>query len=203
MRRMLITLVMVVIVGAGAFLLGGQQERAAIGLPLPGDALMQESAANRAAPVDSIDRPDAVETPVLAQVDSFAQPFAASETTPAKAKKQDSPSSATSDFRVEGATPLQVKYVKLMLNWARRMSEQELETSIEEAETGLKQQDEAAEAELQKAIEILRQLQETSAGTPAATRAAHALQTLEGDAFADPTGGANPTLQPASAIEQF
>lgn len=59
------------------------------------------------------------------------------------------------------------------------MTEDELKAAIEKVESELSEQDEAAHTELQKAIEILKQLKENSDGTPAASRAAGALPILE------------------------
>ena len=81
---------------------------------------------------------------------------------------------------VGAVTPLQQRYSVLMLKRAQRMSEEELKAEIAEVEAELQQQDEAADSELQKAIEILENLQQDSDGTPAAGRARQALPLLNG-----------------------
>ncbi len=71
------------------------------------------------------------------------------------------------------------EYSDLMLQKAQRMTEGELDEAIDEVKAEIEAQDEAARTELQQAIDILEQIVETSAGTPAANRAQFALQVLK------------------------
>lgn len=72
------------------------------------------------------------------------------------------------------------EYSDLMLLKAQRMSEDELNEAITTVKADLAAQDEAAQTELDQAIEILEQLVEQSGGTPAADRAGLALPFLKG-----------------------
>jgi hypothetical protein len=71
------------------------------------------------------------------------------------------------------------EYSDLMLRKAQRMSEDELEKAIADVQADLAAQDEAAQTQLDQAIEILEQLIVQSPGTPAAERARHALSVLK------------------------
>ena len=185
MKRILLSTATMALVAFGACLLIGRQECIAVS-----DSMLATTPAEMnlvATPSEvSIDptaaAPRGQASNQLAQSDPsfpFHEPAQASTKRMIKVPKTQT---VYEDQVIEMAevTPLQQQYSVLMLKRAQRMSEEELTKAIEELESELKQQDEAADAELQKAVEILNQLQENSGGTPAARRAADALPILNG-----------------------
>src|SRR5262245_9082794 len=77
------------------------------------------------------------------------------------------------------ASDLRQRIVELMSKRAERMSNDELTKAIEELSKILTDQDTAAEAELQKAIDQLKSVVAKYPGTPAAERGSRALQAIE------------------------
>jgi hypothetical protein len=95
------------------------------------------------------------------------------------------------------------EYSDLMLRKAQRMSEDELDKAIAELRADLAAQDEAAQTQLDQAMEILEKLIEQSAGTPAAERAHLALPFLKGHGPQPLPGQPTPagTVTPGQPIE--
>src|SRR5262245_51603298 len=77
------------------------------------------------------------------------------------------------------AGELRQRIVELMSKRAQRMSNDELTKAIEELSKTLTDQDTAAEAELQKAVDQLKTVVAKYPGTPAAERGSRALQAIE------------------------
>jgi hypothetical protein len=198
MKRILLSTVTVALVAFGACLLIGRQECAAVS-----DSVAAEPVAENLIAADAevrIDMNPQVDRNPCEDTLSQSKPLLDFPNTAEASTKRTIKVPVTTinyvDRVVEMAavTPLQQQYSVLMLKRAQRMSEEELTKAIEELEAELKEQDEAADAELQKAVEILNQLQETSSGTPAARRAAEALPVLKGEKKPSvDSGGAVPT----------
>jgi hypothetical protein len=183
MKRILLPTATVALVAFGACLLIGRQECIAISNPV---ALTDDPEATNSAPdfdLNATVLPGRASNE-LAQKDPtvpFENPARASTKRTIKVPRTKTVT-VYEDQIVEVAegTALQQQYSVLMLKRAQRMSEEELTKAIEELESELKEQDDAADAELQKAVEILNQLQENFSGTPAARRAEAAIPVLQG-----------------------
>jgi hypothetical protein len=74
---------------------------------------------------------------------------------------------------------LQQQFVTLSTKRAQRMSDEELGAAVEQLTKELADQDTAAEVELEKAVEQLKEIAAKFPGTPAAERASLALQAIE------------------------
>jgi len=87
------------------------------------------------------------------------------------------------------AGELRQRIVELMSKRAERMSNDELTKAIEELSKTLTDQDTAADAELQKAIDQLQSVVAKFPGTPAAERGSRALQAIENPVKVQPRKG--------------
>jgi hypothetical protein len=90
------------------------------------------------------------------------------------------------------ARELRQRIVELMSKRAERMSNDELTKAIEELSKTLADQDTAAEAELQKAIEQLKSVVAKFPGTPAAERGSLALEAIDRPVEIVPKKGPTP-----------
>jgi len=90
------------------------------------------------------------------------------------------------------ASELRQRIVELMSKRAERMSNDELTKAIDELAKTLADQDTAAEAELQKAIDQLKSVVAKFPGTPAAERGNRALEAIENPVKIAPKKGPTP-----------
>jgi hypothetical protein len=90
------------------------------------------------------------------------------------------------------ARELRQRIVELMSKRAERMSNDELTRAIDELSKTIADQDTAAEAELQKAIDQLKSVVAKFPGTPAAERGSRALEAIEPSVKIAPKKGPTP-----------
>jgi hypothetical protein len=112
-------------------------------------------------------------------------------------KKQAAVKLATSE---PDARELRQRIVELMSKRAERMSNDELTKAIDELTKTLTDQDTAAEAELQKAIDQLKSVVGKFPGTPAAERGSRALEAIERPVNVAPKRG--PVSRPAVSDDE-